>query len=129
MYWWCGSSCLGRDNVTIAVALLGLSGNCHCSRTHVSVSILVCFQPLFVFVMLFFKWSDGLDILILGVPLLVSHWKQTMSLQLWRCWLSGNCHCSHTHVSVSIFVCFRPCFRMRCCFTNGLMDLISSLAP
>ena len=49
MYWWCGSTCcLEMDNVTIAVALLQLSGNCHCSRTHVSVSILVCSQPLFL---------------------------------------------------------------------------------
>ena len=137
MYWWCGSSCLEMDNVTIAVVLLRLPGNCHCSLTHVSVSILVCSQPLFLcvccfpnglmdltsyfrcpfiglsletdnvsatvdchcsrthvsvsilvcspiplYVVLFFKWSDRLDILILDVPSLVSHWKQTMSLQL-----------------------------------------------
>ena len=53
MYWWCGSSCLEMDNVTIAVVLLRLPGNCHCSLTHVSVSILVCSQPLFLCVCCF----------------------------------------------------------------------------
>ena len=132
--------------------------------------------PVPLHVVLFSKWSDGLDILVLGVPSLVSHWKRTMSLQLWRCWLytrkclhfcllpalflivvllfkwsdgldifsgflgkglcpppvallqlSGNCHCSRTHVSVSILVCSQPLFLcVWCCFPNGLMDLTSS---
>ena len=52
---------------------------------------------------LFSKWSDGLDILVLGVPSLVSHWKRTMSLQQWRCWLYTR-KCLHFCLLPALFL-------------------------
>ena len=68
MYWWCGSTCcLEMDNVTIAVVLLRLSGNCHCSRTHVSVSIL-CLLPA-LFQMVWWTWHPRFRCPFIGLSL------------------------------------------------------------
>ena len=104
MYWWCGSTCcLEMDNVTIAGAAAVIWKLPLFSYTRKCLHFSLLPAPVPVHVVLFSKWYDGLDILVLGVPSLVSHWKRTMSLQLWRCWLYTR-KCLHFCLLPALFL-------------------------